>query len=123
MVRTGVGRNPTAWGFGGYKEIQNPKQGCSILNRGELANLQGIKDVVPMMELHRQRFEALLKSGSNTRDAQWTGSITVDDKEFVLETKARLPAGKYRGKWSSGTERIPNFLQTSFYPLKVRAKV
>ena len=55
-----------------------------------------------MMEVHRQWVEAILKNGSNKRDGQWTESIAVGDKEFVLETKARLgakpPAGKYQGK-------------------------
>jgi hypothetical protein len=34
----------------------------------------------------------LLKNGSKKRDAQWTESIAVDDKEFVLATKTRLCA-------------------------------
>ena len=45
-----------------------------------------------MIEEHRQRVEAILKNGSNSRDGQWTESIAVGDKEFVLETKARIGA-------------------------------
>ncbi|MGD9369455.1 MAG: hypothetical protein PVH87_27345 [Desulfobacteraceae bacterium] len=45
-----------------------------------------------MMELHRQWVEALLKTGLNKLDAQWTESIAVGDKDFVMETKARLGA-------------------------------
>jgi putative transposase len=33
-----------------------------------------------------------LKNGSNQRDAKWTESIAVGDKEFVMETKAKLGA-------------------------------
>jgi REP-associated tyrosine transposase len=33
-----------------------------------------------------------LKNGSNQRDAKWTEAIAVDDKEFVMETKAKLGA-------------------------------
>jgi hypothetical protein len=33
-----------------------------------------------------------LKNGSNQRDAKWTQSIAVGDKEFVMETKAKLGA-------------------------------
>jgi hypothetical protein len=33
-----------------------------------------------------------LKIGSNQRDAKWTESIAVGDKEFVMETKAKLGA-------------------------------
>jgi putative transposase len=31
-----------------------------------------------------------LKNGTNQRDVKWTESIAVVDKEFVMETKAKL---------------------------------
>ncbi len=33
-----------------------------------------------------------MKNGTNQRDAKWTQSIAVGDKEFVMETKAKLGA-------------------------------
>ena len=36
--------------------------------------------------------EENLKNGSNQRDAKWTESIAVGDKEFVMRTKAKLGA-------------------------------
>ncbi|MEJ2157313.1 MAG: hypothetical protein P8X96_18440 [Desulfobacteraceae bacterium] len=45
-----------------------------------------------MMEVHRQWVEALLKTGSNKRNAKWTESIEVGNKDFVMETKAKLGA-------------------------------
>ena len=33
-----------------------------------------------------------MKDGSNQRDAEWTESIAVGDKEFLMETKAKLGA-------------------------------
>ena len=33
-----------------------------------------------------------MKNGSNQRDAKWTQSIAVGDKEFVMETKAKRGA-------------------------------
>ena len=36
--------------------------------------------------------QAVLKNGSNQRDAKWTEAIAVGDKEFVMETKAKLGA-------------------------------
>ena len=33
-----------------------------------------------------------MKNGFNQRDAKWTESIAVGDKEFVMETKAKLGA-------------------------------
>jgi hypothetical protein len=34
----------------------------------------------------------ILKNGSNQRDSKWTEAIAVCDKEFVMETKAKLGA-------------------------------
>ena len=92
MVRAGVVDHPSEWGFGGYSEIQNPKQRYTLINRRELSNLLGIKDDVQLSESHRQWVDEILKSDSNKGDAKWTESIAVGDKEFVLETKARLGA-------------------------------
>ena len=33
-----------------------------------------------------------MKNGWNQRDAEWTESIAVGDKELVMETKAKLGA-------------------------------
>jgi putative transposase len=33
-----------------------------------------------------------LKNGPNQRESKWTESIAVGDKEFVMETKAKLGA-------------------------------
>ena len=92
MVRAGVVQHPSEWGFGGYTEIENPKQRYTIINRRELANLLGIKNDLQLMESHRQWVEEILKNRSNKRDVKWTESIAVGDKEFVLDTKAKLGA-------------------------------
>jgi hypothetical protein len=36
--------------------------------------------------------EEVLKNGTNQCDAKWTQSISVGDKELVMETKAKLGA-------------------------------
>ena len=92
MVRAGVVRHPCEWMYGGYNEIQNPKQRYSLINRQKLTALLGIKDNDQLSEYHRNWVEAVLKNGSNQRDAKWTESIAVGDKEFVMETKAKLGA-------------------------------
>ena len=92
MVRAGVVRHPCEWMYGGYNEIQNPKQRYSLINRQKLTALLGIKDNDQLSEYHRNWVEEVLKNGSNQRDAKWTQSIAVGDKEFVMETKAKLGA-------------------------------
>jgi len=92
MVRAGVVRHPGDWMYGGYHEIQNSKQRYSLINRQKLKALLGIIDNDQLSEYHRNWVEAVLKNGSNQREAKWTESIAVGDKEFVMETKAKLGA-------------------------------
>jgi REP element-mobilizing transposase RayT len=101
MVRAGVVQHPSEWQFGGYTEIQNPKQRYTTVDRQQLRNLLGIKEDVQLLETHRHWVDEILKSGSNKRDGKWTESIAVGDKEFVLETKTKLGA-KAIGRKISG---------------------
>ena len=78
--------------YGGYGEIQNPKQRYTLLDRQKLTALLGIKDSDHLTEYHRKWVEEVLKHGSNQRDAKWTQSIAVGDKDFVMKTKSKLGA-------------------------------
>ncbi len=92
MVRVGVVRHPCEWMFGGYHQIQNPKQRYALIDRKKLAALLGIKDSDQLSDYHRNWVEEILKIGLNQRDAKWTESIAVGDKDFIMETKAKLGA-------------------------------
>ena len=63
-----------------------------MVNRKKLKDLLGIKDNDQLSEYHRNWVEGVMKNGSNQRDAKWTESVAVGDKEFVMETKAKLGA-------------------------------
>ena len=63
MVRAGVVNHPSEWKFGGYNEIQNPKQRYSLINRHRLTALLGVRDNDQLSEYHRNWVEEILKSG------------------------------------------------------------
>jgi hypothetical protein len=46
-----------------------------LINRPKLTALHGIKDNDQLTEYHRNWVEAVLKNGSNQRDAKWTQNI------------------------------------------------
>jgi putative transposase len=92
MVRAGVVCHPCEWIYGGYNEIQNPKPRYSLIDRQKLTDLLGIKDIDQLLEYHWNWVELALKNDLNHRDAKWTESIAVGDKEFVMATKAKLGA-------------------------------
>ena len=92
MVRAGVVQHPCEWMYGGYNEIQTPRQRYSLIDRQKLSALLGIKDDNHLSEYHLNWIEDVLKNGSNLRDAKWTESIAVGDKQFVVEIKSKLGA-------------------------------
>ena len=92
MVRAGTIQHPSEWIYGGYNEIQNPKQRYSLINRQKLIDLIGIKNSDQLKIYHRQWVEDFLKNGLNIRDTKWTESIAIGDKEFVLRTQTNLGA-------------------------------
>jgi hypothetical protein len=93
MVRAGAVGHPCEWKFGGYHEIQNPKQRYSLVNREISAEFLGIRNRDTLPAYQRLWVDEILKSnGCNKRDKKWTESIAVGDMDFVLKTKAELGA-------------------------------
>jgi putative transposase len=90
VVRAGVARNLSEWVYGGYHEIQNPKQRFSLINHKVLAGSLGISDGIQLAEFHWQWVEEVLKNSTNKRGAKWSESIAVGDKEFVSDIKSKL---------------------------------
>jgi len=74
MVRAGVVRHPDQWVYGGYHEIQNPKQRYALVNRHKLAVLLGIKDNDSLSEYHCNWVEQV--SLSPQSKSRWMTSIT-----------------------------------------------
>src|SRR6056297_1182340 len=50
MVRAEVVRHPSEWAYGGYAEIQAPKQRYSIIDQCALANLLGLQEDAQLSE-------------------------------------------------------------------------
>jgi hypothetical protein len=90
MVRARVVQHPGEWVYGGYREIQNPKHRYTLIDRQKLTALFVIKNSEQLTEYHRKWVAEVLKTGTNQRNAKWTQSIAVGDKEFVMITKVKL---------------------------------
>ncbi len=75
MVRAGVVQHPGEWGFGGYREIQNPKQRYTLIDHQKLTALLGIKDSGQLADYHGKCVEKVLNNGTNQGDGKWTQSI------------------------------------------------
>jgi hypothetical protein len=90
MVRAGVVTHPLEWPFGGYNEIQNPRQRYSLINHESLMDLISIKSMEELKRRHREWVEESLARGEGRRESRWTESIAVGSKAFVEKIKVDL---------------------------------
>ena len=92
MVRAGVVKHPMDWEFGGYNEIQHPRQRYTLIDRGMLCRLLGIGEEGLLSETIHKWIDGALSTGLSRRETKWTKSIAVGDQFFVKETKDNLGA-------------------------------
>jgi len=90
MVRAGVVDHPSKWDFGGYKEIQEARRKCILVNYEKLAELTGYDDYDALRFAHKAWVESSLAGGVNAYDSRWMRSIAVGGLGFVEKTKERL---------------------------------
>jgi REP element-mobilizing transposase RayT len=103
MVRAGVVSHPSQWAFGGYVEIQAPRERYSLINQKVLMELLGFNSTEAMRESHKAWVEAGLTGNNSVRDSKWTESIAVGSKGFVDRVKDELGI-RAKGREISETE-------------------
>ncbi len=90
MVRAGAVEHSSDWSYGGYNEIQNPKQRYTFIDRNKLTELLELNNEEQLKASHYKWVEAILKSRSNIRDSKWSESIAVGKRSFVDATQTKL---------------------------------
>jgi putative transposase len=90
MVRAGVVSHPTEWAFGGYNEIQSPRRKCVLIDYEKLADLSGCDSYATFQSLHKKLINDAIENDKNKREARWSKSIAVGEKQFVTEIKKKL---------------------------------
>src|SRR3989304_4368840 len=77
MVRAGVVRHPAEWAHGGYREIQDPPERCTLIELADLSTSCGFASVADFQRAHRQWVEEALAREAVRRDARWSEAIAV----------------------------------------------
>ncbi len=90
MVRNGVVSHSFEWPFCGYNEIQIPRKKCILIAYEKLAKLAGFEDYELFRKTHKELITESLMKGNNCRQAQWTESIAVGSKSFIIAIKDKL---------------------------------
>lgn len=99
MVRAKVVSHPGDWPFGGYHELQQPRQRFrnQLVDWRALAALLGIHDLLRLRDARREWVEGKCRTLALERDSKWTESIAVGGKDYVEGIMERL-GGKAKGR-------------------------
>jgi REP element-mobilizing transposase RayT len=90
MVRAGVVNHPSEWPFGGYNEIQSPRERYALIDYIDLRDLLDFKAMDDLAAAYRGWIEESIKEVGHFRDEKWTESVAVGSEAFVKSTKERL---------------------------------
>jgi putative transposase len=90
MVRAGVVNHPSEWNFGGYNEIQKPRERYALIDYKRLMELLHISTVDELKNSHKNWVEEILKTKNYVRESKWSQSIAVGSKSFVEGIKEKL---------------------------------
>ena len=103
MVRAGVVTHPSEWEFGGYAEIQVPRERYSIIDHRALMGLLGIPSIEALRRSHGAWVEEALARAEQVREGKWTESVAVGSREFVETIKGKLGI-RAKGRRISGID-------------------
>ena len=78
------------WNFGGYNEIQEPRQRYALIDYQRLMDLLHISTVDDLRDSHKKWVEEIIKRKNFIRDKKWSQSIAVGSKGFVEGIKEKL---------------------------------
>ncbi len=90
MVRAGVVTHPSEWNFGGYNEIQKPRERYALIDYKRLMDLLHMSTIDELRSSHKKWVEEILKAKNYVREIKWTQSIAVGSKIFVEGIKEKL---------------------------------
>ncbi|MBW2202492.1 MAG: transposase, partial [Deltaproteobacteria bacterium] len=77
MVRASVVSHPSEWNFGGYNEIQKPRQRYALIDYKRLMDLLHISTVDDLRNSHKKWVEEILKTQNYVRESKWSQSIAA----------------------------------------------
>lgn len=92
MVRAKVIGHPSEWPFGGYFELQQPRQRFrnQLVDGRELLRLLGMKDLKQLRAARADWLGMAHRWGVTERDPKWTQSVAVGGRDFKEKIAEKL---------------------------------
>lgn len=90
MVRAGVVSHPKNWSWGGFAEIQNPRERMGRIDYEALFVLLGVKSLEELQHSCLEAVDELIQQQSLAREVKWSSAIAVGSEDYVTRIKADL---------------------------------
>ncbi len=90
MVRAGVVKHPSEWGYCGYNEILNPPQRYALIDRKALLTFCGFSDLESFRRYYRAYVEDCLINSGLKREGLWTESLAVGSQRYLKTNGKQL---------------------------------
>jgi len=88
MVRAGEVNHPCQWQYGGFAEIQQPRQRYSRIDFPALLTLLNLQTIEQLQESRRSHIKNDVYAYE--RNAIWTEAAAVGNEHYILQVKALL---------------------------------
>ena len=90
MVRAGVVEHPATWTYGGYAEIQAPRERYGRIDHYRLLDLLGLQTTEQLQVSRQMAIAEALKESCLQRNPIWTESVAVGSEQYLEQMKRKL---------------------------------
>ena len=90
MVRAGVVEHPAMWAYGGYAEIQSPRERYGRIDYARLLELLRLQSTEELQVSREIAITEALKEGHLQRNPNWTESVAVGSEQYLKQVKEKL---------------------------------
>ena len=90
MLRAGVVKHPASWPYGGYAEIQKPRERYVRIDHCRLLNMLNVQTLGQLQASRQLAVDEALKETQLQRNPIWTESVAVGTEQYLGEMKEKL---------------------------------
>ncbi len=90
MVRAGVVEHPAAWPYGGYAEIQTPRERYGRIDHARLLDLLELQTTKKLQMARQIAIADALKESRSQWNPIWTESVAVGSEQYLEQMKEKL---------------------------------
>ena len=106
MVRSGVVKHPSEWGWCSYAELMGIRKRYRLVDIDRLLQSLDLEDPAELISLHRDGITRQIERGHLARAPHWTEALAVGGKDFMTQARNQYPQRRSFVETDVGTEPL-----------------